>query len=90
MTSQSRRIKVNGLKWFIFQGVLVERPIVYGSHAYPLLKKDANIDQSHTHQWTVFVRGAGDSDISPIVKKVVFKLHDSFAQPSRSNDLSHS
>jgi YEATS domain-containing protein 4 len=72
----------------MLQGVVVERPIVYGSHAYPLLKKDPNIDQSHTHQWTVFVRGAGGSDISPFVKKVVFKLHDSFAQPTRCNGRS--
>ncbi|KAI8831771.1 yeats family-domain-containing protein [Chytriomyces cf. hyalinus JEL632] len=42
-------------------------------------------DPSHTHRWTVFVRGANDGDISPIIKRVSFKLHESFVPPVRVN-----
>jgi YEATS domain-containing protein 4 len=55
------------------------RPIVYGSVASAIKKPDGD----HTHRWTLYVRGFNDEDISSYVKKVVFKLHESFQQPNR-------
>jgi len=39
--------------------------------------------QGHTHDWSIFVRGAENADISHFVKKVVFLLHESFTRPKR-------
>lgn len=36
-----------------------------------------------THDWTVFVRGPDNKDISHFVDKVVFHLHESFPKPKR-------
>ena len=36
-----------------------------------------------THDWTLFVRGYRGADISIIVEKVVFYLHESFPKPVR-------
>ena len=54
-------------------------PLVYGSIATPLPKPD----ESNTHEWTLFVRGPQHEDLSPLLHKVVFTLHASFAQPTR-------
>ncbi len=71
------------------------RRIVFGNTATPITPADRAgtadgrlapvADPTHTHRWTVFVRpyGAGE-DLSAFVRRVVFKLHDSFAEPSRS------
>lgn len=56
------------------------RSIVYGSLAVPIKKPETD----HTHKWTVYVRGFNGEDISYYIKRVSFKLHDSFAQPVRS------
>jgi len=37
----------------------------------------------HTHDWSIFVRGAEGADISHFVEKVVFLLHESFPRPRR-------
>ncbi|KAI8824671.1 yeats family-domain-containing protein [Chytriomyces cf. hyalinus JEL632] len=59
-------------------------PIIFGSVAGRIGKKDPPpSDPSHTHRWTVFVRGANGEDISPIIKRVSFKLHESFVPPVR-------
>jgi hypothetical protein len=55
-------------------------PIVYGSVAYYLGKK---ADEFQTHQWTLYLRGPNNEDLSVVVSKVVFTLHASFAQPMR-------
>lgn len=55
-------------------------PIVYGSVAFYLGKK---ADEYKTHQWTLYVRGRNNEDLSSVVSKVVFQLHASFAQPVR-------
>lgn len=60
---------------------VVERAILYGSIATPLPQKRS--DEAHTHRWTVYIKGADDEDISYYVKKVVFKLHESFVTPLR-------
>jgi YEATS domain-containing protein 4 len=36
-----------------------------------------------THEWTLFLRGPNHEDLSPVISKVVFQLHQSFAQPTR-------
>lgn len=54
-------------------------PIIYGNSAVALKKPD----NEHTHRWTIFVRGFNNEDISTYVRKVVFKLHESFLQPNR-------
>jgi YEATS domain-containing protein 4 len=55
-------------------------PIVYGSIAYFLGKK---ADELQTHEWTLFLRGPNHEDLSPVISKVIFQLHQSFAQPTR-------
>lgn len=55
-------------------------PIVSGSVAFYLGKK---ADEYQTHQWTLYLRGPRNEDLSLAVSKVVFQLHPSFAQPTR-------
>mmetsp|Transcript_9084 Transcript_9084/g.17324 ORF Transcript_9084/g.17324 Transcript_9084/m.17324 type:complete len:267 (+) Transcript_9084:50-850(+) len=55
-------------------------PIVYGSVAFYLGKK---ADENNTHQWTLYLRGPNNEDLSGVIEKVVFQLHASFAQPLR-------
>ena len=55
-------------------------PITYGSVAFFLGKK---ADEYHTHEWTLFLRGPNNEDLSGVISKVVFQLHASFAQPLR-------
>lgn len=38
----------------------------------------------HTHRWTIFLRDPNGEDLSKIIKKVIFKLHDTYHNPSRS------
>jgi hypothetical protein len=40
-------------------------------------------DEYHSHRWTVYVRDPENRDLSHVVDKVVFKLHDSFEKPVR-------
>ncbi|ORX34879.1 yeats-domain-containing protein, partial [Piromyces finnis] len=62
--------------------VTIVKPIIYGSYAVPLQKK---LENGHTHRWTVFVRGVNGEDISTYIKKVVFRLHESFENPNRGS-----
>jgi YEATS domain-containing protein 4 len=55
-------------------------PIVFGSVAFYLGKK---ADDFQTHQWTLYIRGPNNEDLSAVVSKVVFQLHASFSQPLR-------
>lgn len=67
----------------VFTGKSFKRSIVYGSLATPIKKPDTD----HTHKWTVYVRPFNEKeDMSKYVKRVTFKLHDSFAQPLRQID----
>jgi hypothetical protein len=67
-------------------GVIVERPIIYGSIAYWMGKK---ADPEKTHQWTCYVRGPNNENLSHFIKKVVFNLHSSFEKPKRGMDHVH-
>ncbi|KAJ2997786.1 ATPase of 26S proteasome regulatory subunit 4 [Globomyces sp. JEL0801] len=52
-----------------------------------LLGNEVGSDPSHTHKWSVYVKGANGEDISNVVEKVVIRLHESFAKPERTNHL---
>eukprot|EP01135_Chromosphaera_perkinsii_P001055 Nk52_evm5s158 gene=Nk52_evmTU5s158 len=63
------------------KGHMIEVPIVFGNVAQYLGKK---AEESATHRWTVYVRsGVQGCDLSKIIKKVTFKLHESFSNPTR-------
>ena len=55
-------------------------PNAYGSIAIYL---GNSADEYATHEWTLYVRGPNDEDLSAAVAKVVFSLHPSFPQPVR-------
>lgn len=40
-------------------------------------------EDGHTHQWTVYVKPYHNEDMSAYVKKVHFKLHESYNNPNR-------
>jgi YEATS domain-containing protein 4 len=65
--------------------VQIKRPFVYGTEAIPFdpehRPKDAPAD--HTHRWKVFVRGVDGEDITHWLRKVQFKLHDTYANSVR-------
>ncbi|KAH8704178.1 histone acetyltransferase subunit [Talaromyces proteolyticus] len=68
------------------RGVSVFRPFVYGSEATPFdpENRPANAPADHTHQWRVFVKGVNDEDVTYWLKKVQFKLHETYAQSVRT------
>ncbi|KAG9039497.1 NuA4 histone H4 acetyltransferase complex and the SWR1 complex subunit [Tulasnella sp. JGI-2019a] len=81
------------------RGFTVYRPIIYGNTAV-LLTDETRGDAAaeHTHRWTVAIRGAaspqegrtdtvgGADDISYFVKRVTFKLHETYANHNRIVD----
>ena len=79
------------------QGISIFRPIIYGNTATLLTqeeRKGGTIAPDHTHRWTVAVRSAasvpdsdivgGADDLSYFIKRVTFKLHDTYTNPTRS------
>jgi len=76
------------------RGITVHRPIIYGNFSVMLTATERGAaPQGHTHRWTVAVRSAasapegnqtgGADDLSYMIKKVTFKLHDTYTQPNR-------
>ena len=63
------------------KGVSVVKPIVYGSISRHFGKKRES--DGHTHEWTVYVKPFHNEDMSAYVRKVQFKLHESYANPNR-------
>ncbi|CAL9730167.1 protein AF-9 homolog [Monosporozyma unispora] len=62
----------------------VSRPIIYGNTAKKMGDhKPANAPVEHTHLWTIFVRDPRGEDISYYIKKVVFKLHETYPNHTR-------
>ncbi|KAI6197800.1 hypothetical protein M3Y94_01267600 [Aphelenchoides besseyi] len=57
------------------------KPIVYGNSAEALGRKTAD---NHTHRWRMFVRPFFDEDITKYVRKVQFRLHESYKNPLRT------
>ncbi|CAG0891474.1 unnamed protein product [Darwinula stevensoni] len=64
-----------------FQGVTIVKPIVYGNSARYFGKK--RDEDGHTHTWTVYVKPYNNEDMSVWVKKVHFKLHESYTNQNR-------
>jgi len=62
------------------KGAVLVCPLVIGSIAFPLGKKAT---EGKTHKWVCYIRGLINEDISYYIKKVVFTLHNSFANPKR-------
>ncbi|KAF8638603.1 hypothetical protein AX17_002144 [Amanita inopinata Kibby_2008] len=89
--SSSDRVRVRGLTIF--------RPIIYGNTARVLTPEERKTAPTeHTHRWTVAVRSAasasdsdivgGADDLGYFIKRVTFKLHDTYPNPSRNVDKS--
>lgn len=59
---------------------------VFGTEAqlFDPEKKPANTPPDHTHHWRVFVKGVNGEDITYWLKKVQFKLHETYAQSVRT------
>ncbi|PGH21624.1 hypothetical protein AJ80_03057 [Polytolypa hystricis UAMH7299] len=68
------------------RGISAFRPFVYGSEAQPFdpANRPAGVPEDHTHRWRVFVKGVNDEDISYWLRKVQFKLHETYAQSVRT------
>ncbi|XP_017936272.2 YEATS domain-containing protein 4 [Manacus vitellinus] len=67
--------------FLVFKGVTIVKPIVYGNVARYFGKKRE--EDGHTHQWTVYVKPYRNEDMSAYVKKIQFKLHESYGNPLR-------
>lgn len=63
------------------KGVCIVKPLVYGNVARYFGKKRE--EDGHTHQWTVYVKPFYNEDMSAYVKKVHFKLHESYTNQNR-------
>ncbi|XP_060077597.1 YEATS domain-containing protein 4-like [Ylistrum balloti] len=63
------------------KGTTVIKPIVYGNIARYFGKKRE--EDGHTHQWTVYVKPYKNEDLSGYIKKIHFKLHDSYPNHNR-------
>lgn len=59
--------------------VQVVKPIVYGNVAWYIGEDDGG----HTHQWTVYLKPYDNEDMSVYVKRVQFRLDDSFENSIR-------
>ncbi|THH12379.1 hypothetical protein EW145_g36 [Phellinidium pouzarii] len=80
------------------RGLTIHRPIIYGNTAVVLSSEEraSSPHPDHTHRWTVAVRSAasapdsdtvgGADDISHFIKRVMFKLHDTYSNPTRTID----
>ncbi|CEF61970.1 Gas41 [Strongyloides ratti] len=61
------------------KGFKIIKPIIIGNIAKPLDEPITDTSgKSRTHEWTIFVKPYLNEDISKYVKKVQFKLHESY------------
>ncbi|KAL5290566.1 YEATS4 family protein [Megaselia abdita] len=63
------------------KGLTITKAIVYGNEARSFGKKRE--EDGHTHQWSVYLKPYLNEDMSSYVKKVHFKLHESYVNPNR-------
>ena len=63
------------------KGVCVVKPIIYGNISQHFGKKRES--DGHTHDWTIYVKPYENEDMSSYVKKVQFRLHESYPNPNR-------
>ncbi|MGH0151100.1 UNVERIFIED_CONTAM: hypothetical protein FKN15_057864 [Acipenser sinensis] len=81
LNQTSNRVKEDEYWSTLKQGVTIVKPIVYGNVARYFGKKRE--EDGHTHQWTVYVKPYRNEDMSAYVKKIQFKLHESYGNPLR-------
>lgn len=80
MSSTTKRIKF----------VSISVPVLYGNHSVRLTPemRKPNTPVDHTHQWTVFFKPVlNNIDLTPLIKKVTFKLHETYDNPVRSIEI---
>lgn len=63
------------------RGISIVKAVVTGNTSTYLGGKRET--DGHTHTWTVYLKPFKSEDMSIYVKKVHFKLHDSYSQPMR-------
>ncbi|XP_035772700.1 YEATS domain-containing protein 4-like [Anopheles albimanus] len=63
------------------KGLTIVKPVIYGNVARSFGKKRE--EDGHTHQWTVYVKPYHNEDMQTYVKKIHFKLHESYANANR-------
>uniref|UniRef100_A0A2M4BYQ4 YEATS domain-containing protein 4 n=1 Tax=Anopheles marajoara TaxID=58244 RepID=A0A2M4BYQ4_9DIPT len=63
------------------KGLTIVKPLIYGNVARSFGKKRE--EDGHTHQWTVYVKPYHNEDMQTYVKKIHFKLHESYANANR-------
>lgn len=71
------------------KNISISVPILYGNSAKKLAdeKRTLKTPPDHTHEWTVFLAPALDGiDLTPLIKRVTFKLHETYENPVRSVD----
>ena len=89
-----------GAKSVLGQGLSIHRPIIYGNTASILTPKEKeSAPETHTHRWTVAIRSAtsspdsdivgGADDLGYLIKRVTFKLHDTYQNPTRGKSKKH-
>lgn len=69
------------------KNVSISVPFLYGNSAKRLApeQRTEKTPTDHTHIWTVFLKPALDNiDLTPLIKKVTFKLHETYENPVRS------
>ncbi|QPG73788.1 hypothetical protein FOA43_001102 [Brettanomyces nanus] len=68
-------------------GISISKPIMYGNNAEQISEANPlppGAPKDHTHIWTLFVKDATGQDMSLYVKKVVFKLHETYPNSMRT------
>lgn len=61
---------------------VIVKPIVFGNSAKAFGKKRE--EDGHTHQWCVYLKPYENDDLSLYVRKVQFKLHESYTNQLRT------
>lgn len=67
--------------------ISISKPIAYGNTAEKFSAekpKPPSSPEDHTHHWTIFVKDPLGNDLTTYIKKVVFKLHDTYPNSTRS------
>lgn len=58
----------------------IVKQIIYGNTARLLPRK---LENNHTHSWTLYIRSLNEEELSVYIRKVQFKLHESYPSPLR-------
>ncbi|PSC73245.1 transcription initiation factor TFIID subunit 14b [Micractinium conductrix] len=66
------------------KGRTITVPVVTGTCAFYLGKKAS---EYQSHKWTVYMRSPTGEDLSHVLKKVTFVLHESFQNPKRDVEV---